>query len=489
MKQLTCEMCGSTELVKQDGFFVCQTCGTKYSVEEAKKMMIEGTVDVTGSTVKVDRSNEINNRIENIKNEFNNGNNDNVKRMCIELLNIDPNNFQAIMYSALAEGWQSSIGKPQIMKASSELQRAVNVIRELYEDDETYTKLCIEPMQEMRRLAQAMINLYVKHNKEQQAEYERWVKEYKDGTKDLWKYVGSSVYNRASERVEGYRKRAEQVDNDRVETYNNGCASVCRAVNNLAIEIINQIQENADACDRFYDELDNFVKVCKGYLTDDGVVNQYNSIMRFLLAARAECTLKQAKNKAEKREAYWKEHPEEKASSDYSWYSDLAKATEEDLVWFREKMNADTITDSETHLLEKYFTAQHNGNEKEALEIRQNLMMIFFGITESKTASSDSQTTTTKQGSSGGCYIATCVYGSYDCPQVWTLRRYRDDTLGATWHGRLFVRTYYAISPTLVKWFGQTNWFKKLWKGKLDHMVANLQLEGFESTPYKDKKW
>ena len=55
MKRLTCEMCGSTDLVKQDGFFVCQTCGTKYSVEEAKKMMIEGTVDVQG-TVKVDRS-------------------------------------------------------------------------------------------------------------------------------------------------------------------------------------------------------------------------------------------------------------------------------------------------------------------------------------------------------------------------------------------------------------------------------------------------
>lgn len=23
---------------------------------------------------------------------------------------------------------------------------------------------------------------------------------------------------------------------------------------------------------------------------------------------------------------------------------------------------------------------------------------------------------------SGGCYVATCVYGSYDCPEVWTLR-------------------------------------------------------------------
>ena len=59
MKQLICEMCGSTDLIKQDGVFICQTCGTKYSVEEAKKMMVEGTVDVTGSTVKVDTSEEL----------------------------------------------------------------------------------------------------------------------------------------------------------------------------------------------------------------------------------------------------------------------------------------------------------------------------------------------------------------------------------------------------------------------------------------------
>ena len=55
MKQLTCEMCGSTDLLKQEGVFVCQTCGTKYSVEEAKKMMIEGTVQVEG-TVKTKES-------------------------------------------------------------------------------------------------------------------------------------------------------------------------------------------------------------------------------------------------------------------------------------------------------------------------------------------------------------------------------------------------------------------------------------------------
>lgn len=89
----------------------------------------------------------------------------------------------------------------------------------------------------------------------------------------------------------------------------------------------------------------------------------------------------------------------------------------------------------------------------------------------------------------GGCYIATCVYGSYDCPQVWTLRRYRDDTLGATWYGRLFIRAYYAISPTLVKWFGKTRWFKRMWQDRLDKMVAKLNNDGVKNTPYQDREW
>ncbi len=94
-----------------------------------------------------------------------------------------------------------------------------------------------------------------------------------------------------------------------------------------------------------------------------------------------------------------------------------------------------------------------------------------------------------KYESLGGCYVATAVYGSYDCPQVWTLRRYRDDTLAKTWYGRAFIRTYYAISPTLVKWFGETAWFKAMWHGKLDRMVAKLQADGVDSTPYEDKNW
>ena len=91
--------------------------------------------------------------------------------------------------------------------------------------------------------------------------------------------------------------------------------------------------------------------------------------------------------------------------------------------------------------------------------------------------------------SKSGCYVATAVYGSYDCPEVWVLRRFRDDTLAKTWYGRTFVRVYYAISPTLVKWFGNTAWFKKMWRRKLDSMIQKLKAEGVKDTPYNDRNW
>ena len=89
----------------------------------------------------------------------------------------------------------------------------------------------------------------------------------------------------------------------------------------------------------------------------------------------------------------------------------------------------------------------------------------------------------------GGCYIATAVYGSYDCPQVWTLRRYRDYTLAKTWYGRAFIRTYYTISPTLVKWFGKTNWFKGIWKPKLDRLVHRLNSKDVSDEQYNDMNY
>lgn len=88
-----------------------------------------------------------------------------------------------------------------------------------------------------------------------------------------------------------------------------------------------------------------------------------------------------------------------------------------------------------------------------------------------------------------GCYVATAVYGSYDCPQVWTLRRYRDYKLAKTWTGRLFIRSYYLVSPTVVRVFGKTKWFNYLFKKKLDSMVTKLNNLGYSSEKYEDINW
>jgi len=86
-----------------------------------------------------------------------------------------------------------------------------------------------------------------------------------------------------------------------------------------------------------------------------------------------------------------------------------------------------------------------------------------------------------------GCYVATAVYGSYDCPEVWTLRRFRDNYLDEKNLGRLFIKIYYAISPKLVKIFGNNTKFIKFNKTILDKLVNKLNNKGYANTRYNDK--
>lgn len=99
MKQLTCEMCGSTDLLKRDGVFVCQTCGTKYSVEEAKKMMIEGTVDVSGSTIRVDSSKELENLRVLARRAKDSNNSQEAEKYYSKILVLSPNDWEAAFYN------------------------------------------------------------------------------------------------------------------------------------------------------------------------------------------------------------------------------------------------------------------------------------------------------------------------------------------------------------------------------------------------------
>lgn len=89
---------------------------------------------------------------------------------------------------------------------------------------------------------------------------------------------------------------------------------------------------------------------------------------------------------------------------------------------------------------------------------------------------------------SQGCYIATCVYGSYDCPPVRILRRFRDEFLAKHLLGRAFIRFYYFISPGLVKRFGKCVLFRKTWKAILDRFVKKLKNRNYSDSPYADQE-
>lgn len=80
------------------------------------------------------------------------------------------------------------------------------------------------------------------------------------------------------------------------------------------------------------------------------------------------------------------------------------------------------------------------------------------------------------QSSGGGCYIATACYGSYDAPEVMTLRQFRDETLSKSLWGKLFIKGYYAYSPSLASWLGERKAINALIKKYvLDKLVSRIR--------------
>lgn len=310
MKQLTCEMCGSTDLVKQDGVFICQTCGCRYSVEEAKRMMIEGTVEVQG-TVKVDNSAFVEKYLANARRAYGKQDWEEVEKYYNMVEQNSPDNMEAVFFSAFGKA-MLSLSDSDYFKREQKfkvLEKSISVINDYYEETAEDKETALV------RICDAIADMF------------------------------STTY-----------------------VYNSNALGWTLGGSSWQEEL-------------FY-----------------GIVNKFIAELRQI---------------AEKHD--------------------------------------------DTYIQILIYKLNRIQNERNK--------------------------------SNGGCYIATAVYGSYDCPQVWTLRRFRDNTLAKTWYGRTFIRTYYAVSPTLVKWFGETKWFKKMWQGKLDRLVTKLQSEGVASTPYTDREW
>ena len=347
MKAMVCEMCGSNSLVKQDGLFVCQHCNTKYSTEDAKKLI----VDISGSTVKLDSSEEINNLYELARRAKAENNSENAQKYYSQIIVKDPSSWEANFYSTYYQSMNCKIAEIGIaaIRISNCEETVFKLIKENVTNSNERREAVDEVASKLIHISSMLFNAYKNH------------------------------YDRI-----GY-----QIQSKYTQEYVNNCAASRDIVYNSGNWIV-QI---------FGDEYGDIAASC----WEVGVY-QHNILM----------------------------------------------------INLRDKEGNADVIQNYIDKIAKYDTSY------QAPKINTT---------------------------SGGCYVATAVYGSYDCPQVWTLRRYRDDTLAKTWYGRVFVRTYYAISPTLVKWFGNTDWFRNMWKPKLDRMVSNLKSNGVKDTPYEDKNW
>lgn len=165
MKRLTCEMCGSTDLMKQDGVFVCQSCGCKYSVEEAKKMMVEGTVDVSGSKVKVDDSEELEKLYQVARRAKESNNSENAAKYYDMILMKDPNSWEANFYTVYYKSANCKIAEIQSAIGNVEncIEDTFNLIKEHVEEPEQRIKAVDEVLKRTNTLANLMESSYNRH--------------------------------------------------------------------------------------------------------------------------------------------------------------------------------------------------------------------------------------------------------------------------------------------------------------------------------------
>lgn len=498
MKQLTCEMCGSTDLIKQDGFFVCQTCGCKYSVEEAKKMMNEKTDDVK-KTVNLDTSNNISNNIDNklkkleavFQSEESVVNSGSIaakkaNQIVEEILDLDFSNAKAHFYHALLQfGGPRSIDefveweypfneKPyaELVKfADDEIKSILKRRKEkyyqyrncLYNPEKTELIKCdyhardIDLLDGVTTIREGAFSCHEKLESILIPEGVTSIGKsaFSSCTKLENVVIPDSVTSIGESAFHGCTRLKQIQIPEEIKTIAVCTFAFCKCLENITIpKNVVSIEAGAfESCESLnriaipegVTVIGNWAFSCCNILEKISIPKSVTTIGLFALTYKGDSIARDLNIYYDGSIEDWNKI---KIEGEYTIYN---KST-------------DKICDKQAFLYIK--------NKKG--EYVKYFMDKNWKIDRSK---------------KNGCYVATCVYGSYDCPEVWTLRRYRDNTLASTWYGRAFIKTYYAISPSLVKWFGKTKWFKKLWKGKLDRMVKKLNSNGVPSTSYNDKNW
>ena len=102
MQKMQCEMCGSTDIIKQDGVFVCQYCGCKYTLEEAKKLL---------GTVRIDNTERLANLYQLARRAKDENNTALAAKYYNQIVVENPDDWEAVFYSTYYTAMECKIGE------------------------------------------------------------------------------------------------------------------------------------------------------------------------------------------------------------------------------------------------------------------------------------------------------------------------------------------------------------------------------------------
>lgn len=161
MKKIVCELCECMEFTKEGGMFICNSCGTKYTAEEARGMMreVEGAAPaVTGGAPAAPMGNPNQQQLDNIlllaSSAYEADNKAEAENYCNQAIVMDAMCYKAWMLKGKAVGWQSKIDNLRIEEAAHSFCKAIDFAPEEEKED-----LKTQAVEEIKRLGLALISL------------------------------------------------------------------------------------------------------------------------------------------------------------------------------------------------------------------------------------------------------------------------------------------------------------------------------------------
>lgn len=139
MGKIVCEVCGSDNLVKKDGLFVCSSCGTKYTLDEVRKQLAgdETSLQSQPSGISVSNKETLTNLYIVARRAWEDKQYEKAQKYYEQIGPQDPHNWEPEFYSRLSGCYLGTVGEIQLnaIRATDCAITAIGMMENVEETD------------------------------------------------------------------------------------------------------------------------------------------------------------------------------------------------------------------------------------------------------------------------------------------------------------------------------------------------------------------